>query len=770
MCEIILKFNQNINNCFAKLAVVLAIFLVSTAGRINLAWCDIERIENIKVIGSQRIDPETVVSYSKLKIGELLGADKLDAALKRLFVTGLFADVNLERSNGTLVINVTENPVVNRIAFEGNKRIESNDLELELQLKPRIVFTRTKVQQDVQRLLRLYRMSGRFAAHIEPKVVRLNQNRVDLIFEIEEGPLSRIRNISFIGNKKFSDSELTSVINTKEYAFWKILTTGDTYDPDRLSYDRELLRRFYLNEGYVDFKVLSAVAELTPDQKDFVVTFSIDEGKRYKFGVIDLSLNLKGLEKQELISLLSTIQGDWYETNRINETIDAITDELGERGFAFVNVRPISDRRREEGIINLRYSITKTRKVFVERIDIEGNLRTLDKVVRREFDIIEGDAFNISKLRRAKRRIRNLGFFAKANLENVAGETDDKTVIKVELEEKSTGELSFGVGFSSLDGPLANVGIRERNLLGRGQDLNFNFQGSGARQEFRIGFTEPYFLQRRISAGVDLFQVSTDRQSDSSFDERKSGGGLRLGYILGRDLSQNLKYQLKRTEIRNINETASTVIKEQEGKNTVSQVSQTIVFDKRDNRQEPTKGYVLSLTNDIAGLGGDTRHLRTEVKTGYFLPIFENTVLAVIAEGGHILGLGDDVNIGERFFLGGSTIRGFSNSGLGPRDNKTDDALGGNNYYAGTAELRFPLGLPEELGVNGSMFTDVGSLWSLDRDNPDILDSSSVRASFGFGVSWATGLGLMRVDFASALLKEDWDETEFVRFSFGTRF
>ena len=315
MCEIILKFNQNINNCFAKLAVVLAIFLVSTAGRINLAWCDIERIENIKVIGSQRIDPETVVSYSKLKIGELLGADKLDAALKRLFVTGLFADVNLERSNGTLVINVTENPVVNRIAFEGNKRIESNDLELELQLKPRIVFTRTKVQQDVQRLLRLYRMSGRFAAHIEPKVVRLNQNRVDLIFEIEEGPLSRIRNISFIGNKKFSDSELTSVINTKEYAFWKILTTGDTYDPDRLSYDRELLRRFYLNEGYVDFKVLSAVAELTPDQKDFVVTFSIDEGKRYKFGVIDLSLNLKGLEKQELISLLSTIQGDWYETN-----------------------------------------------------------------------------------------------------------------------------------------------------------------------------------------------------------------------------------------------------------------------------------------------------------------------------------------------------------------------------------------------------------------------------------------------------------------------
>ena len=757
-------------NRFLLASVLFTTIIVGLLSHTNSSWGDAGKITSIEVLGTQRIDPETVISYSNLKVGDQSDPDKLDTALKILFKTGLFADVDFVKVGEKLVINVIENPVINRVAFEGNKRIESKDLELELQLKPRLVFTRTKVQQDVQRLLTLYRLSGRFAAQIVPKIIKLEQNRVNLVFEIDEGPLSKIRNISFIGNKDFSDAELSSIIHTKEYAFWRILTSTDTYDPDRLSYDRELLRRFYLNRGYVDFKVLSAVAELTPDQKDFVVTFSIDEGERYKFGKMSLTSNLKGLQEKQLSSYLITREGDWYTAKAVNETIDSISDQLGVLGFAFVKVRPVSDRRQKERIVNLNYTISKTRRVFLERIDIEGNLRTLDKVVRREFDIVEGDAFNISKLRRAKRRIRNLGFFAKTNVKRVMGKSEESTIIKVQIEEKSTGEISFGVGFSSLDGPLANVGIRERNLLGRGQDLNFNFQGSASRQEFKIGFTEPYFLERRLSAGFDLFQVTTDRQTDSSFDERKAGGSLKLGYVLGRDLSQSLKYQLKKTEIRNVDETASTLIKEQEGTNTVSQISQTTVLDKRDNRYEPKDGYVVSLTNELAGLSGDTQHLRTRIKTGYFVSLFEDKVLAFIAESGHIIGIDQDVNIGERFFLGGQTVRGFSNSGIGPRDGLTNDALGGNTYYAGSIELRFPLGLGEELGINGSLFTDVGSLWSLDRDSSDILDSSGARASAGFGVSWATGLGLMRVDFASALLKEDWDETEFVRFSFGTRF
>jgi outer membrane protein insertion porin family len=757
-------------NRFVLASVLFTTIIVGLLLHTSSSWSDTGKIIGIEVLGAQRIDPETVISYSNLKVGDQSDPDKLDTALKVLFKTGLFADVDFVKVGEKLVINVIENPVINRIVFEGNKRIEAKDLELELQLKPRLVFTRTKVQQDVQRLLTLYRLSGRFATQIVPKIIKLEQNRVNLIFEIDEGPLSKIRNISFIGNKNFSDSELASVIHTKEYAFWRILTSTDTYDPDRLSYDRELLRRFYLNRGYVDFTVLSAVAELTPDQKDFMVTFSIDEGERYKFGKMSLISNLEGVQEKQLSSFLITREGDWYTAKAVNETIDSISDQLGVLGFAFVKVRPISDRRRKERIVNLNYTISKTRRVFLERIDIEGNLRTLDKVVRREFDIVEGDAFNISKLRRAKRRIRNLGFFAKTNVKRVMGKSEESTIIKVQVEEKSTGEISFGVGFSSLDGPLANVGIRERNLLGRGQDLNFNFQGSASRQEFKIGFTEPYFMERRLSAGFDLFQVTTDRQTDSSFDERKAGGSLKLGYVLGRDLSQSLKYQLKKTDIQNVDETASTLIKEQEGTNTVSQISQTTVFDKRDNRYEPKDGYVVSFTNELAGLSGDTQHFRTRIKTAYFVSLFEDKVLAFIAESGHIVGIDQDVNIGERFFLGGQTVRGFSNSGIGPRDGITNDALGGNTYYAGSIELRFPLGLGEELGINGSLFTDVGSLWSLDRDSSDILDSSGARASAGLGISWATGLGLMRVDFASALLKEDWDETEFVRFSFGTRF
>ncbi|MBH68392.1 MAG: outer membrane protein assembly factor BamA, partial [Rhodospirillaceae bacterium] len=528
--------------------------------------------------------------------------------------------------------------------------------------------------------------------------------------------------------------------------------------------------RFYLNKGFIDFKVISTVAELTPGRSDFVVTFTIEEGERYRLGDITLNSSIKGIDVQQLSEISKTLEGEWYSAVAIDKTIETLTRELGSDGFAFVNIVPKIRRRNNEMTVDLVYKIGETQRVYVERIDIEGNLRTLDEVVRREFDLIEGDAFNASKLRRSKRRIRNLGFFTKAKVSNVLGSSDDKTVIKVSVEEKSTGEISFGVGFSSLDGPLGNIGIRERNLLGRGQDLNFNFQGSAARQEFNLGFTEPYFWGRNISAGIDLFQVTTDRQTASSFDERKAGGGVRFGYSLGPDLRQRIKYQLKRTEIRNVDESASIFIQEQEGKNTVSQISQTLTLDKRDNRHDPSDGYVVSVTGELAGLGGDTRHLRTRLKAGYFFPVFEDNVLAIIAESGYIVGLGEDVEIGERFFLGGQKVRGFSNSGLGPRDANTKDALGGNQYYAGTMELRFPIGLPDELGFKGSMFTDIGNLSEVDRTSSDILDSTGLKASVGMGVSWATAIGLMRLDFASAMLKEDWDETEFIRFSFGTRF
>jgi len=728
------------------------------------------RIDEIVVTGSQRIDPQTVQSYLLVAPGDEFNPERLDQSLKRLFATGLFADVTMRGEGGTLVVAIVENPVINRVAFEGNKRIESEALESKIQLRPRLVFTRTKVQQDVQRILDVYRLSGRFATEVQPKVIQLEQNRVDLVFEVDEGPLSRIRSLSFIGNRKFSDSDLKDIVETKEYAFWRFLTTSDTYDPDRLSYDRELLRRFYLKNGYADFKVLSAVAELTPGGEDFVVTFTIGEGERYKVGKIDLDVNFKRVDKEGLRALITMVDGTWYDANDVDSTINALTDELGTLGYAFVNIRPKVNLRREERAVDVTFQVAQGARVHVERIEIEGNVRTLDEVIRREFQLVEGDAFNTSKLRRSRRRIQNLNFFKTAKVKNIEGSSPDKTVINVAVEEQSTGQVSLGAGFSSLDGPLANIGIRERNLLGRGQNLSFKVEGSAKRQEYDISFTEPYFLNRDVAAGVDLFQVTRDRQSDSSFDERKAGGVLRLGYNLAPDLRQNLRYQLKRTEILNVKSEASRFIREQEGEATVSQISQTLTWDKRDNKANPTEGYKISLTTDLAGIGGDSRLLRGKVKSSYYLSILEDKVLSFRGVAGHVVGIGQDVGIGDRFFKGGLEFRGFSESGLGPRDITTSDALGGNTFYIGTAELSFPLGMPQDLGLEGSIFTDIGSLWNIDSSGSDIFDSSSIRVAAGAGLGWSTVLGLIRIDFTKVLLKEDKDETDMVRFSFGTRF
>ncbi|MBO6559219.1 MAG: outer membrane protein assembly factor BamA [Nisaea sp.] len=757
---------------FVAIAVVAACFLGTPLlpGGISPAVAQTMQVDEIEVIGTQRVDPETVRSYMSVKVGDSVDAAMLDRSLKSLFGTGLFADVSIRPEARRLIVTVVENPVINRIAFEGNKRIKDEELEREVELRPRRVFTRTRVQQDVQRILNVYRLSGRFAATVEPKVIQLEQNRVDLVFEIDEGPLTRIRSISFIGNKVFSDSKLRDKIQTKEYAFWRILTTTDTYDPDRLSFDRELLRRFYLSEGYADFKVVNAVAELTPDQKDFVVTFTLEEGEQYTFGDVDFDIRLKGIEAEAMRPLVQTIPGETYDADLVDESVDQITDYLGTLGFAFVDVRPQPTQNREERTVGITYFVGEGPKVFVERINIEGNVRTLDRVIRREFQLAEGDAFNTSKMRRSNRRIRNLGFFKKVEVTNREGSQPDRTVITANVEEQSTGEISFGIGFSTVDSIIGDIGIRERNLLGRGQDLRLKFSGSVNRQQFDLGFTEPYFMDRDVSAGVDLFRIIRDETDDSSFKEESTGIRFRAGYELANDLQHSVNYLLKTTEIRDVEDDASRFVRDQEGSETVSQVGHVLSYDTRDNRTDPTEGYFASISNDIAGLGGTVAHLRTNVRGAYYVPIYEDYVLGLIGEGGHIVGLGDDVGIAERYFVGGNNFRGFARNGIGPRDSTSSDALGGNTYYVGTAEVGFPLGLPGDLGIKGFVFTDVGSLYGIDDSGAEIVDSSKLRASVGTGIAWATAFGLIRIDVAQAVLKEDVDDTEIFRFSFGTRF
>ena len=723
--------------------------------------------------GAERIEPETVRSYLLVQPGDPFDADRIDRSLKALFATGLFADVSIKREGDALVVRIVENPIINRIAFEGNKKLTDNQLQAEVQLKPRTVFTRTKVQSDVKRILDLYRRNGRFAANVDPKVIQLPQNRVDLVFEIDEGASTGIKRISFIGSHEFSASRLKEVIQTRESRWYRFFSSDDIYDPDRITYDRELLRKFYLSEGYADFRVISAVAELAPARDGFYLTYTIEEGQRYKFGKVDLVNQLKDVKPEELRAALTMRTGDRYNADQVEATINRLTDALGNLGYAFVDVQPRVTRNAETHTIDIVFEVKEGPRVYVERINIAGNVRTLDKVIRREFRLVEGDAFNSARLRRSQQRIRNLGFFKKVDVTTDPGSAPDKTVINVNVEEQSTGEFSVGVGFSTTDGPLADISIRERNLLGRGQDLRLGFTIAQRVQQLDFSFTQPYFLDRNMTAGIDLFELVRNQQTQSQFDQNSIGGALRAGYQITEPLRQTLKYTLRRDEITNVANTASIYIKQSEGTRTTSAVGQVLLYDRRDNRQDPTEGYFAQLSNDLAGLGGSVRYFRTVVNAGYFYPIAPQWVVSVLGETGYIVGINDPVQIEDRFFVGGDNLRGFATGGIGPRDATTRDALGGNIYYTGSVSLGFPLGLPQEIGLTGRVFTDFGSLFKIDvQSTPSapILQSSSIRVSAGVGVSWSSPLGPIRLDVGLPFIKQSFDKKELFRVSFGTRF
>ena len=727
-------------------------------------------IQEIRVEGNQRIEAATIRSYMVVAPGEPFDPVKLDQSLKNLFATGLFDDVTIRREGDDVVVSLVENPIINRIAFEGNLRLDDEVLTSEVQLRPRVVYTRSRVQNAVSRILELYRRNGRYGATVEPKVIHLPQNRVDLVFEINEGPLTEIERIVFIGNQAFDDGDLRGVIQTKESAWYRFFTSDDTYDPDRLAFDQELLRRFYLSRGYADFNVRSAIAELTPDGKSFVVTFTVDEGEPYEFGEIAIDSRLRDLEPEQLRALLRTESGDTYNADQIEDSILALTEEIGELGYAFVEINPIPTKDDENRIIDLTYVINEGSRVYVERIDIVGNVRTLDEVIRREFRLAEGDAFNTALLRRSRQRVQDLGFFESVELRTLPGSSPDKTTIEVEVAERSTGELSFGAGYSTSDGPLGDIRLSERNLLGRGQSLTAAFTISARTQEIDLSFTEPYFLDLDLAAGVDLFRRTTDFQSEGSFDQTTTGGTVRASYPLTERLRHGLRTTVRMDEIKGVSDDASIFIQEEEGSALTALLGHTLTYDVRDTQFLPSDGYLIRFDQSVADFGADTRYLRNELLMSYYYPFFPDWVINLAARGGYIHGLGEDVRLFDRFFLGGATLRGFKFAGVGPRDTSTDDALGGNLLYTGSAELRFPLGLPEELRIFGRTFVDAGTLYDSDAQGPQVEDSSELRAAAGIGLSWLSPLGPVSVDWAQAFLMNDEDQTEAFRVNFGTRF
>ena len=738
---------------------------------IGAATAQDSMIESVLVEGNERIEAETVRSYMAIGPGDDYDSDAVNESLKSLFDTGLFADVAIRREGNALVVRVVENPIINRVAFEGNDDIADDELEAEIQLQPRVVYTRPRVQSDLQRLTEIYRRSGRFAVSIEPKVIQLPQNRVDLVFEIDEGPVTEVEVINFVGNTRFSDSALSDEIQTVENAWYRFATSADTYDPDRLTFDRELLRRFYLSNGYVDFRVISAVAELMPDRSGFIVTFSLEEGERYRVSAIDIRSQLRDLAPEDLLPVVEMEEGDWYDADQVEDTLLALTEAVGSRGYAFVDVSPQIEPNREARTVDVTFDVDEGPRVYVERIEITGNVRTLDEVIRREFRLAEGDAYNTALIRRSRQRIMNLGFFNQVDIETSEGSAPDRTILTVDVSEVPTGELSFGAGVSSAEGVLGDIAIRERNLLGRGQELRLGLTVSESRQEIDLSFTEPYFLDRDVAAGFDIFQRSVDLQDQSSFDRETVGFTTRAGYPLAERLRHTVSYSLRNDEVSDVSPTTSRFIREQEGETTTSAVAHRLEYDLRDSRIEPTDGYYVRFGQEFAGVGGDAKFLKHTLTYGHFYSVADGWVLSALARAGHIFGIDDDdVRIVDRFFLGGRRLRGFEPSGVGPRDSETDDALGGNMFYSLTGELGFPLGLPDELNLRGAVFSDVGTLTTIDESGPELLDESSLRLSVGVGINFRSPLGPIRLDFARAMIKEDFDRTESFRFSFGTRF
>jgi len=763
--------------------LALVVAMVSWTGSALAQNADALVVQRINVEGNQRIEEATVMSYMVLREGQPFTQTQVDQSLKTLYATGLFADVQIQQSGGVVSVKVVENPIINRIAFDGNSKISQKSLDDEVQLKPRMVFSRAKVQADVQRILEIYRRGGRFAAQVEPKTVQLGQNRVDLVFEINEGPTTGVSRIIFIGNKAFSDGTLRDKIATGESVWWNFLQSNDNYDPDRLTFDREQLRRYYLSEGYADFRVISGVAELAPDRSGFYITFTIEEGEKYDFGKVEIDTKLKEIPISDLQDLIRFGSGEQYNAELIDKSVDALTLAAGTKGYAFVDIRPRVRRNKDSKTVDVVFKIEEGQRVYIERINIVGNTRTLDKVIRREVRLVEGDAFNRVLINRSRSRIRGLGFFKKVEINEEPGSAPDRTVLNLEVEEQSTGEFSISAGFSSADNVVGAVSLTEKNLLGRGQFLRLQLSLSSIRQQIDLRFTEPYFLDRNMSAGFDLYNTHSVF-SESNYEADIRGIGLRLGFPLSEFGRLGLRYTLRQDDVTITGDTVDV----QTGVTLLSSAGFTYAYDEKDDPIEPKNGFDLTWSVDGAGLGGDKQYVRTELSANWFKRLwFDDLVLNVGVNSGYIIAFGEDpLSANDRFFKGGGSFRGFKTSGIGPRDlavatGVTPPSVGGEAYAIGTVELKVPNFLPEELGIKTALFTDFGTVGTVQDKavcvKPPVLitdtcivDDLSLRASAGVSVYWNSPFGPVRLDFSQVLNKEDYDQTESFRFSAGTKF
>ena len=744
-------------------------------------------LNGVVVVGNQRVERATILSYLQFGPNEAASPEKIDASIKALFQTGLFADVSINRQGGNLVVHVVENPLINVVNFEGNSEIDDKDLAKEVEVHQNMIFTKARIQSDTRRVIALYQSKGFYNVRVDPKLINLSDNRVDVAFEITEQSKTQIDEINFVGNKSISSDRLRSAMVSKEKAWWNPFGSHTNFDPDQLEYDKELVRRFYLKNGFADVQVTSAEAHLKPNGNAFEVVITVQEGPRYAIKDVAVNVGTANLNGDALRKKVRTGAGDTFDASKVDKSVEALTLEASDQGFTFAKVDPQVDRNPDGQTVNITYNISEGARAYVERIDIIGNSRTRDEVIRRELNIYESDAFNRTLIERGRRHLVALDYFEKIDFREQPGSAPDKIILVIDVSEKSTGSLTFSVGYSSVETVVGSIEYAERNLFGMGYQQNITTSASFVKQSLGYSFTDPYFLGSNISAGFDLFVNNSNNQSSSAYTSTQYGGDYRFGFKLDEYQSVNFKHGLSYRYVSGVDASvaAPAVIAEQGGSWKHS-FGANYVYDALDNPTLPTSGLRAQLNTELAGLVGNAQYAKVEGKGYYFIPLLdEQVVVKLQATAGHIQSLGNTVSLQDRFFKGGDSFRGFAPGGLGPEQVGNNGGLysiGANDYAIGTVEASFPLGLPEAFGISGAVFSDFGTVFNAGNvavtggtggctPGPcGVFDNAAFRLSVGAGIVWQSPFGPLRLDWSYPLIKASYDQVQYWRFSLGTRF
>jgi outer membrane protein insertion porin family len=760
-----------------KIWVFAALVLLGTLAQAALAGDAITRVE---VTGNRTVDTEAIRAHVRVGKDKAVRPAQVNEAVKSLFATGLFADVKIDRRGATLVVSVRENPVIDSIAFEGNANADKSKLEPLIQLKARGRYTRAKAHADALKLRDYYRGLGRLTTEVEPKSTVGPDGKVRLVFAVKEGEVTKVDRIAFAGNRAFSERQLRDVISTSQSGWFDILKTAAFYDPERIQYDRDLLQQFYRKNGFPDARVVAAEASRNAGGTGYAIAFTVEEGERYTFGPVTIHSKIAKVDEAALQSSVAIKTGAAYNAEQLEKSIERMTLALSDQGHASASVKAVPKRDAAGRTIGMAIEIEEGPVVRVERIEIAGNTHTKDFVIRRELRFAEGSPVNAFVLDRGRKRVQALGFFKKVTLKRKPGSTPDSIVVTVEVEEDDSRNLSFGAGYSSSEGIVGDISLVDRNLFGNGQSLRLKLAGSAVRFQAEVGFTEPHLLGTNVAGGFDLFYRGYDYTNQASYKSQRVGGALRLGYLLTDEWSAGVNYTLSRNTIYDVGAGASAAIKEaipgfpdaDSSTYYTSSVGYSLAYDTRDNKKRPREGAYYTLAQDLAGVGGDVRYVRSVGEARVYHPVTDDITAVGRATGGIVTGWGgQDVRLLDLFYRGSESVRGFATSGFGPRDtlSPNQDALGGRMFFATTAELLFPLpGVPQDLGLRGAVFADAGSLWSVNKTAASLPglagNALTPRASVGVGVAWDSPLGALRVDYAVPLLKQSYDKTQALSF------